>query len=119
MFVPLAVLAALYYRIARFEPSLPFAAAALLLSVLYALATKNLDRRAPRPGLAAGAALFATGAVAALALALTMVLEKGWLTIALALLVPRHRLGGGQAAAAGAADACGAGRRTGDGPHCL
>jgi uncharacterized membrane protein len=88
MFVPLALLAALYYRIARFEPSLPFAAAALLLSVLYALATENLDRRAPRPGLAAGAALFATGAVAALALALTMVLEKGWLTIALALVVP-------------------------------
>jgi uncharacterized membrane protein len=119
VFVPLALLAALYYRIARFEPSLPFAAAALLLSLLYALATENLDRRVPRPGLAAGAALFATGAVAALALALTMVLEKGWLTIALALLVPRHRLGGGQAAAAGAADACGAGRRTGDGPHCL
>jgi uncharacterized membrane protein len=88
VFVPLALLAALYYRIARFEPSLPFAAAALLLSVLYALATENLDRRAPRPGLAAGAALFATGAVAALALALTMVLEKGWLTIALALVVP-------------------------------
>jgi uncharacterized membrane protein len=88
VFVPLALLAALYYRIARFEPSLSFAAAALLLSVLYALATENLDRRAPRPGLAAGAALFATGAVAALALALTMVLEKGWLTIALALVVP-------------------------------
>src|SRR5262249_27000089 len=31
---------------------------------------------------------FATGAVAALALALTMALERGWLTIALALMVP-------------------------------
>ena len=86
--VPLAILAALYYRIARFEPSIPFAAAALLLSALYALATERLDRRAPRPGLAEAAALFATGAVAALALALTMMLEKGWLTIALALMVP-------------------------------
>ena len=85
---PLAILAALYYRIASFEPSIPFAAAALLLSVLYALATERLDRRTPRPGLAAAAALFATGAVAALALALTMTLEKGWLTIALALMVP-------------------------------
>jgi uncharacterized membrane protein len=85
---PLAILAALYYRITRFEPSLPFAATALLLSALFALATEKLDRRAPRPGIAAAAALFATGAVAALALALTMALEKGWLTIALALMVP-------------------------------
>ena len=34
------------------------------------------------------AAIFATGAVAALALALTFALEKGWLTVALALMVP-------------------------------
>jgi uncharacterized membrane protein len=88
VFTPIAVLAALYYRIARFEPSIPFAATALLLGVLYALATERLDRRAPRPGLAAAGALFATGAVAALALALTMALEKGWLTVALALMVP-------------------------------
>src|SRR5262249_21336274 len=32
--------------------------------------------------------LFATGSVAALALACTMALERGWLTIALALMVP-------------------------------
>jgi len=88
VFTPIAILAALYYRIAKLEPSIPFAASALLLSVLYALATEQLDRRAPRPGLAAAGALFATGAVAALALALTMALEKGWLTVALALMVP-------------------------------
>src|SRR5262249_27874421 len=88
VFVPLAILAALYYRITRFEPSLPFAATALLLSALYALATERLDKRAPRPGLAASGALFATRAVAALALALTMALERGWLTVALALMVP-------------------------------
>jgi uncharacterized membrane protein len=87
VFAPVAVLAALYYRIANLEPSIPFAASALLLSVLYALATEQLDKRAPRPGLAAAGALFATGAVAALALALTMALEKGWLTVALALMV--------------------------------
>jgi uncharacterized membrane protein len=56
VFAPVAVLAALYYRIANLEPSIPFAASALLLSVLYALA-------------------------------LTMALEKGWLTVALALMV--------------------------------
>jgi uncharacterized membrane protein len=88
VFVPIAILAALYYRIAKLEPSIPFAATALLLSVVYALATERLDRLPPGPGVAAAGALFATGAVAALALALTMALEKGWLTIALALMVP-------------------------------
>jgi uncharacterized membrane protein len=88
VFTPIAILAALYYRIAKLEPSIPFAACALLLSVLYALATERLDQRPPRPGLAAAGALFATGAVASLALALTMALEKGWLTVALALMVP-------------------------------
>jgi uncharacterized membrane protein len=88
VFAPIAILAALYYRIAGFEPSIPFAATALLLSALYALATERLDKRAPRPGLAAAGALFATGAVVTLALALTMALEKGWLTIGLALMVP-------------------------------
>src|SRR5262245_53275086 len=87
-FTPIAVLAALYYRIAKFEPSIPFALTALLLSALYALAVERLDKRPPRPGLAGAAALFATGAVAAFALALTMALEKGWLTVALALMVP-------------------------------
>jgi uncharacterized membrane protein len=88
VFAPLAILAALYYRIARFEPSVPFAAAALLLAALFALATETLGKRAPRPGIGAAQALFATGAIAALALALTMALEKGWLTVALALMVP-------------------------------
>jgi uncharacterized membrane protein len=87
-FTPIAVLAALYYRIAKLEPSIPFALTALILSVLYALAVERLDKRPPRPGLAGAAALFATGAVAAFALALTMALEKGWLTVALALMVP-------------------------------
>jgi uncharacterized membrane protein len=88
VFAPIAILAALYYRIAGFEPSIPFAAAALLLSALYAFATETLDKRAARPGLHAASAIFATGAVAALALALTLALERGWLTVALALMVP-------------------------------
>ncbi|HEY6965828.1 MAG TPA: DUF2339 domain-containing protein, partial [Burkholderiales bacterium] len=88
VFTPIALLAALYFRIAGFEPSIPFAAAALLLGALYALATEALDKRAPRPGSAAASVIFATGAVAALALALTLALERGWLTVALALMVP-------------------------------
>ena len=85
---PLAILIALYYRISGFERSIPFAGLALLLAALFGFATETLGKRAPRPGLAASGALFATGTVAALALALTFALEKGWLTVALALMVP-------------------------------
>jgi uncharacterized membrane protein len=88
VFVPAAILVALYYRIAGFDRSIPFASVALLLAALAAVATESLHRRAPRPGLAASGAIFATGAVAALALALTMGLDKGGLTVALALMVP-------------------------------
>jgi uncharacterized membrane protein len=88
VFAPVAILVALYYRIAGFDRSIPFASVALLLALLAAAATESLSRRAPRPGLVASGAIFATGAVAALALALTMALDKGWLTIALALMVP-------------------------------
>jgi len=45
-------------------------------------------KREPRPGIASASAIFATGAIAALAIALTLALEKGWLTVALALMVP-------------------------------
>jgi uncharacterized membrane protein len=41
-----------------------------------------------RPGTAAAAALHAAGSAAALALTLTFALEKGWLTIGLALMAP-------------------------------
>ena len=41
VFTPIAMLTALYYRIAGFEPSIPFAAAALLLAALYAFATED------------------------------------------------------------------------------
>ena len=43
-------------------------------------------KRDDRPGLPISIALFATGTLGALALALTFALEKGWLTIALALM---------------------------------
>jgi uncharacterized membrane protein len=85
---PLAILAALYWRIYGFERSLPFAALALLIAALFAVATELLTKRAPRPGLPSAAAIFATGSIAALALALTLALEQGWLTVALALMVP-------------------------------
>jgi uncharacterized membrane protein len=88
VFAPLAMLVALYYRIAQLDRSLPFAALALLVAAIFALATETLVKREPRPGAMAASAMFATGTLGALALALTFALEKGWLTIALALMVP-------------------------------
>jgi uncharacterized membrane protein len=84
---PIAILIALYYRVSGFERSIPFAGIALLLAAAFATATEALDKRDPRPGLASATALYATGAVAALALALTFAMEKGWLTVSLALMV--------------------------------
>jgi uncharacterized membrane protein len=83
VFAPIAILVALYYRIAEFDRSVPFATAALLLAALFAYATELLAKRVPRPGSASAAAIFATGAVASLALCLSMALEKGWLTVGL------------------------------------
>src|SRR6266581_1861850 len=88
VFAPIAILIALYFRIANFDRSIPFAGVALLVAAAFATATETLGKRAPRPGSAGSGAIFATGCVAALALALTIALEKGWLTIGLALMVP-------------------------------
>ena len=86
MFTPLALLIALYARIAHLDRSIPFSILAVVLAAAYGAATEALTRRASRPGLPISIALFATGTLAALALALTFALEKGWLTIALALM---------------------------------
>jgi uncharacterized membrane protein len=86
VFTPLALLIALYARIAHLDRSIPFAILAVVLAAAYGAATEILSRRDDRPGLQISIALFATGALGALALALTFALEKGWLTIALALM---------------------------------
>ena len=86
VFTPLALLIALYARIAHLDRSIPFAILAVILAASYGAATEILAKRDNRPGLPISIALFATGTLAALALALTFALEKGWLTIALALM---------------------------------
>jgi uncharacterized membrane protein len=86
VFTPLALLIALYARIAHLDRSIPFAILAVVLAAAFGAATEALAKRDDRPGLQVSIALFATGALAALALALTFALEKGWLTIALALM---------------------------------
>lgn len=85
-FIPLALLIALYARIAHLDRSIPFAILAVILAAAFGGATEILARRQSRPGLMVSTALFATGTLGALALALTFALEKGWLTIALALM---------------------------------
>jgi uncharacterized membrane protein len=86
VFTPLALLIALYARIAHLDRSIPFAILAVVLAAAFAGATEVLAKRDSRPGLMISTALFATGTLAALALALTFALDKGWLTIALALM---------------------------------
>jgi uncharacterized membrane protein len=86
VFTPLALLIALYARIAHLDRSIPFAILAVILAAAYGAATETLTKRENRPGLPISIALFATGTLGALALALTFALEKGWLTIALALM---------------------------------
>jgi uncharacterized membrane protein len=86
VFTPLALLVALYARIAHLDRSIPFAIIAIALAAAFAAATELLAKREARPGQMISTALFATGTLAALALAFTFALEKGWLTIALALM---------------------------------
>lgn len=86
VFTPLALLVALYARIAHLDRSIPFAIIAIALAAAFAAATEILTKREARPGQMIATALFATGTLAALALAFTFALEKGWLTIALALM---------------------------------
>src|SRR5258708_4858719 len=86
VFTPLALLVALYARIAHLDRSIPFAILAVLLAAAFGAATEMLTRREERPGQRMGVALFATGRLGALGLALTFSLEKGWLSIALALM---------------------------------
>ncbi len=86
VFTPLALLIALYARIAHLDRSIPFAILAVGLAAAYGAATEILGKREARPGLSISIALFATGTLGALALAFTFALEKGWLTIALSLM---------------------------------
>ncbi|MFG1375658.1 DUF2339 domain-containing protein [Xanthobacter autotrophicus] len=78
---PVLMLIAAYARLTELDRSVPFAALALALALLFTLAAERLSR-ATR---AYGGTIFAAGAVVTLALALTFALEKGWLTVGLAL----------------------------------
>ena len=85
---PLVILIALYWRLYEFERALPLAVVALVVAALYGWAAERMSRRETEPGGATALAVFASAGIAALALTLTFALEKGWLTVALALMAP-------------------------------
>ncbi|HPG89941.1 MAG TPA: DUF2339 domain-containing protein, partial [Hyphomicrobium sp.] len=77
-----------YLRVTQFDISIPFAAAGVALAAIFAIAAEKFHRAdlsysSPAYNLAAG--VFAAAAIAALAFALTVSLDRGYLTVALAL----------------------------------
>lgn len=85
---PLLALVIAYLRVTQFDVSISFAAAAVILAGIFAIAAEKFHRAdlsysSPAFNLAAGA--FAAASIAALAFALTASLERGYLTVALAL----------------------------------
>ena len=90
VFAPIAILVALYYRISGFERSIPFAAVARCsLRALSRSRPRRWTQREPRPGLRRGGRdLRDRHGRGAGARAAPLALEKGWLTVGLALMVP-------------------------------
>jgi uncharacterized membrane protein len=84
---PLLALLLAYLRVTQFDSSILFAAGAFGLAALSTMATEHFQvaesQDDPGSRLATGA--FAAGAIAAVSLGLMMCLERGYLTVALAL----------------------------------
>ncbi len=85
---PLLALILTYLRVTQFDVSIPFALAGAALTLLFAFAAETFHRAddayaVPAYNIAAGA--FAAAAIAAFAFALVVSLERGYLTVALAL----------------------------------
>lgn len=77
-----------YLRITHFDISIPFALAGAALAAIFAVASERFhqaDLAEPRPAWNLAAGAFAAAAIAALAFVLAVSLERGYLTVALAL----------------------------------
>jgi uncharacterized membrane protein len=85
--VPLVIFAVAYLRITQFAISVPFTAAGLGLAAAFAYAADRFQRHEQEgiSGTELVTGAFAAAAIAALALGLTTMLERGYLTVALAL----------------------------------
>jgi uncharacterized membrane protein len=88
--IPLGLFVIAYLRVAEFETSRGFGLAALFLALLFGALTESLIRLLPpgRKGTDAGIAAYAVATVAALAAGVTILSERGVLTLALVLIVP-------------------------------
>ena len=85
---PLLALVLAYLRVSQFDRSIPFALFAVLLAAAFYVVADRFDKIDPAARSAAirlviGA--FASGVAAAMALAFVMVLDRGYLTVALAI----------------------------------
>ncbi len=80
------MLAVVYGKVEGFVISPRFAALAMVLAASFAVDDGSRQPPALRPaaGLASASAIYAIGALAALAFALTLLLERAWLTSRLA-----------------------------------
>ncbi|MBH0238525.1 DUF2339 domain-containing protein [Methylobrevis albus] len=89
-FAPLGLLVAVWLRVAEFTVSPGFGLAALALAGLLAVLTEALIRRLPRGAFGADGAVaaYAVATIAALAVAATILFERGMLTVTLALIAP-------------------------------
>ncbi|WP_181699206.1 DUF2339 domain-containing protein [Chthonobacter albigriseus] len=88
--VALGIFVLAYLRVTEFTISFSFGVAALALAFFFAAVVEALIRRLPPDeyGVDPAIATFAVGSVAALAFGLAAMLEKGFLTVALAAVVP-------------------------------
>jgi uncharacterized membrane protein len=85
---PIAALVIAYLRITQFDTSIPFALFGVALALIFVEAADRFQKSegeppAPAPHLAAGA--FAAAAIAALSFILVVLLDRGYLTVALAV----------------------------------
>ncbi|MDJ0950733.1 MAG: DUF2339 domain-containing protein [Alphaproteobacteria bacterium] len=85
--VPIVLFVIAYWRIKAFELDLSWASASLALGFLMLFAAERVSRRRTAPGMNAALGAYAVAVIACVALAVTMTLEKAWLTVAIAVLV--------------------------------
>lgn len=85
---PIVIFAYAYYRVTGFQHDVPFGIFALVMSALYIGASDMMLRAGANLLREWRSGIYAASAVVSLALAMTILLEKGWLTISLALICP-------------------------------
>ena len=85
---PIVIFAYAYLRATHFEQDIPFGIIGLVMAALYVGASDIMFRKGADEVWSWRSGVYAAAAVVALALAFTILLEQGWLTIALALVCP-------------------------------